>query len=49
MNVTEGQPQIKLPLIGWFWPIGIESLRLEGDLLTVGLNGWEDYSMKVTF
>ena len=45
----EGQMKIKLPLIGWFWPIGIESLTLAGDMLTVGLDGWTDYTMKVTF
>lgn len=45
--VASGRPQIKLPIIGWFWPIEIESLRLNGEKLTVGLRGWQDYEMEV--
>lgn len=49
MKVVSGRPQIKLPIIGWLWPIGIESLRLEVDTLTVGLDGWADYVMKINW
>lgn len=42
-----GRPQIKLPLIGWLWPIEIESLNLTGNKLTVGLRGWQDYTMEI--
>lgn len=46
-NVVGDQPQIRLPFIGWIWPIGVESLRIDGNRLTVGLNGWEDYTMEI--
>jgi len=47
LRFTDDQPQIRLPLIGWVWPIEIESVELNGDTLKLGLNGWDDLELKV--
>ena len=46
-DITEGNPSIKLPLIGKVWPVVVEGLRLSGDTMTIELDGWKDYQIKV--
>lgn len=45
--VVSGKPKIKLPIVGWFWPIEVESVTVNGDKVTVGLRGWQDYTMEL--
>lgn len=47
VKVEAGTPYILLPFIGKLWPVGIIGMRLEGDLLTVELDGWTDYEMRI--
>jgi hypothetical protein len=46
-KVEQGAPYILLPVIGRLWPVGIIGMRLDGDLLTVELDGWADYQVKI--
>lgn len=46
-DIIEGNPTIRLPLIGKVWPVVVQGLRLSGDTLTIELDGWKDYSIKV--
>lgn len=47
VKVEAGAPYILLPVIGKLWPVGIIGMKLEGDLLTVELDGWTDYEVKI--
>ena len=48
VTAESGAPHILLPVIGKLWPVNIVRMRLEGDLLTVELDGWSDYQIHVT-
>lgn len=41
------RPTIRLPFIGRIWPVAVDAVRLEGDTLTIELDGWKDYQIKV--
>lgn len=47
LSIEAGNPVIRLPWIGRLWPIKVEGMRLSGDTLTVELDGWKDYQIKV--
>lgn len=47
LSVDEGNPVIRLPWVGRLWPIKVDGMRLSGDTLTVELDGWKDYQIKV--
>lgn len=40
-------PYILLPVIGRLWTVGIVGMRLVGDTLTIELDGWTDYVVKI--
>lgn len=46
-DFTQGNPSIRLPFIGRIWPVVVEGMRLSGDTLTIELDGWKDYQIKV--
>lgn len=48
VTAESGAPHILLPVIGRLWPVNIVRMRLEGDLLTIELDGWSDYQVHVT-
>lgn len=47
LSIEAGNPVVRLPWIGRLWPIKVEGMRLSGDTLTVELDGWKDYQIKV--
>lgn len=47
VTASTGAPYILLPVVGKLWPIGIIAAHLDGDLLTVELDGWTDYQVKI--
>lgn len=47
LSIDEGNPVIRLPWVGRLWPIKVDGMRLSGDTLTVELDGWKDYQIKV--
>lgn len=47
IEITEGNPTIRLPWVGRIWPIKVDGMRLSAGMLTVELDGWKDYQIKV--
>lgn len=47
VEIISGNPTVKLPLIGKLWPIRVEGFRLSDGMLTVELDGWKDYQIRV--
>lgn len=47
IEITAGNPTIRLPWVGRIWPIKVDGLRMSDGMLTVELDGWKDYSIKV--
>lgn len=46
-EILAGQPFIKLPVLRNLYPVKVEKLRLIHNLLTVELDGWRDYTIRI--
>jgi len=47
IEITAGNPTIRLPWVGRIWPIKVDGLRMSDGMLTVELDGWKDYQIRV--
>lgn len=47
ISITAGNPTIRLPWVGRIWPIKVDGMRLSAGMLTVELDGWKDYQIRV--